>query len=202
MAWNYIGLREISSTKLCVCVQHHAQTTFRLLLILRNDKIETIWIPDDCADFKLRFCMFLHTRLSELCGAMSTELLLTNYFCSSTMNMDVQIFVKACTHCLSTIGVGRCHVPFDLLYNEVLLLTFFSLTTSIWERAPVKISTDLWFAMIYPIENWVSPFWDTAAERAGRTTVQWKAGFGVRKNICLPVLLSFIMWWYDWFQKG
>lgn len=126
LVWTSIGLRKISSEKLSVVIQHHAGPRV-VYLWSSKDKDRAVQIRDDSAHFKLRFCFSLYTRPFGHRGAKSMELLLTNYFCSSTMSMDVRAFVKACTHCLSTIGGGWCNVLFDVLYSEPLLKTF-----SVW----------------------------------------------------------------------
>lgn len=63
-----------------------------------------IWIPDSASDLQLRLCIIAHTGPSDHRGQSTTETVLrANYFWS-TMTSDVRTFVRACIHCLSTVG--------------------------------------------------------------------------------------------------
>ena len=77
-----------------------------------HNKEGAIWAPDTASDLQLRLCIIAHTGSSGHRGASSTaSVLRANYFWSTTAS-DVRSFVRACIHCLSTVGGGRVPRPF------------------------------------------------------------------------------------------
>ena len=69
------------------------------------------WIPDDASDLQLRLCNIAHTGPSGHRGRKSTESVLKSRFTWVTLPADFQAFVRACIHCLSTVGGERVPRP-------------------------------------------------------------------------------------------
>ena len=79
-----------------------------LHLVLHNGLLSfpdgPVWIPDDASDLQFRLCIIAHIGPSGHRGRKSTESVLTSGFTWVTLPADVQAFVRACTHFLSTVG--------------------------------------------------------------------------------------------------
>ena len=62
-----------------------------------------IWIPNSSTDLQLRLCIIAHTGTAGHRGRASTEMVLKKSYFWSTLSTDVENFVRACIHCLSTV---------------------------------------------------------------------------------------------------
>jgi RNase H-like domain found in reverse transcriptase/Integrase zinc binding domain len=70
-----------------------------------------IWVPETETDLQLRLCIIAHTGPSGHRGQDSTEQKLSRSYFWSALSTDIRSFVRACIHCLSTVGGGKIPRP-------------------------------------------------------------------------------------------
>jgi len=84
---------------------------------LYRTKENAIWIPDEAADMQLRLCIIGHTSAAGHRGINATESDIRKSFFWSTLREDVRDFVRACIHCVSTVGGDKVPRPFGPAFH-------------------------------------------------------------------------------------
>lgn len=75
---------------------------------------KVIWIPDEASDTQLRLCIIAQMGHAENRGQhVPLQALAKKYFWN-TLRSDVHSFVKACIHCISTLGDEKVRQPFGI----------------------------------------------------------------------------------------
>lgn len=94
-----------------------------------------IWIPDSATDLQLRLRIIAYTGLAGHTGASATEMAPHKRYFWSNLLTDIRSFVRACVHCISTVGGVNVHARSDRLYMELLPPISFNLNLSRWKKA-------------------------------------------------------------------
>ena len=144
---------------------------------------KAIWIPDDATDIQLRLCIIAHTGPAGHRGAASTEQSLWAAFHWSTMNADVRTFVRACIHCLSTVGGEKVPRPFGPAVhgtkaNDLLQFDYIELGVSQSGYKYVLMMRD-----DHSDYKWFIPTASTAAQHAATAIIDWCSSFGVPNGL-------------------
>lgn len=77
----------------------------------------TVWIPDEASNLLLRLHIIAYTGAADHCGVDPTEQVLRKEYWWSTLSSDVNTFVRAFIHCISTTGRGRGPSPFGPTFH-------------------------------------------------------------------------------------
>lgn len=98
-----------------------------------------IWIPDCAENIQLRLCIIGHTGAAGHRGREATAKTLSTFYSWSTLHEDVSMFVKACIHCISTVGVEKVPRPFGpALYgtkpNDLLQFDYIEIVKSMQDQ--------------------------------------------------------------------
>jgi transposase InsO family protein len=99
------------------------------------------------------------------------------------MHADIKTFVRACIHCLSTVGVGKIPSPFGpavhgTAANDLLQFDYIELAPSnLGDKYVLMLRDD------HSDYNWSFSFPDTSAENAARAIIDWAAAFGAPKQL-------------------
>ena len=142
-----------------------------------------IWIPDSDPDLQLRLCVIAHTGPSGHRGQSATETALRKRFFWSTMTTDVRSFVRACIHCLSTVGGRKVPRPFvpavhGTKPNDLLLFDYIDLGPStVGDRYVLMLKDD------HSGYCWFYPHGDTSPVNAADAITDWCAAFGVPNGL-------------------
>ena len=142
-----------------------------------------VWVPDAAAHMQLRLCIIAHTGPAGHRGIEATEQALRSNFFWSTMTSDVRMFVKACIHCLSTVGGGKVPRPFGPALhgtkpNALLQFDYIELG--------MGANGDKYVLMLrddHSDYKWFFAFPDTSAENAATSIIDWSAAFGVPEGL-------------------
>jgi transposase InsO family protein len=137
------------------------------------------WIPDEASDMQLRLCVIAHTGPSGHRAIAATLNALRSCFHWSTMTSDVQAFVRACIHCLSTVGGGKVPRPFGPAVhgtkpNDLLQFDYIELGPSqAGDKYVLMLRDD------HSDYKWFFAFAGESAENAALAIIDWCAAFGV-----------------------
>jgi transposase InsO family protein len=150
--------------------------------VLRNPE-GAIWIPDPASDLQLRLCVIAHTGPSGHRGQAVTESALRQHYYWSTMSADVRSFVRACIHCLSTVGGGKIPRPYGPSVhgtspNDLLQFDYIEIGPGHkGEKYVLMLRDD------HSSYAWFFPFAETSAENAAIALIDWCAAFGVPQGL-------------------
>jgi len=138
-----------------------------------------VWVPDDASDLQLRLCIIAHTGPAGHRGREATSRALRSYFKWSTVSEDVSTFVRACIHCLSTLGGEKIPRPFGPSVhgtkpNDLLQFDYIHLGPSHNGDQYVLMMRDDHsdYKMFYCFPS-------TDAENAATAIIEWCSLFGV-----------------------
>lgn len=138
-----------------------------------------IWIPEDASDLQLRLCIIAHCGPAGHRGRKATEQALRSKFKWSTLTEDVQAFVRACIHCLSTVGGEKVPRPFGPAVhgtkpNDLVQFDYIDLGPSkTGDKYVLMLRDD------HSAYKWFFCFPSTDAENAATAIIEWCSTFGV-----------------------
>lgn len=137
-----------------------------------------IWIPDADDILQLRLSIIAHTGAAGHRGREATEQALAQRFTWSTLSADVNLFTKACIHCLSTTGGETVPRPFGPALhgtkpNDLIQFDYIELGVSnTGEKHVLMLRDD------HSGYCWFYPCPDQTAESTANALLDWCAAFG------------------------
>ena len=144
----------------------------------------SIWIPASATDLQLRLCITAHTGPAGHRGMDATYRTLRDAYYWDTLQDDVRTFVRACIHCLSTVGGGKVQRPLgpaihgteakDLLQFDYIKIG----ESNAVDKYVLMLRDDL------SDYKWLFAFPDTAAENVATAIIDWCAVLEFRKDCC------------------
>ena len=142
-----------------------------------------VWIPDSAADIQLRLCIIAHNGPAGHRGQSATEIAMRTSFFWSTMKSDIRAFVRACIHCISTVGGGKVPRPFGPAFhgsapNDVLQFHYIDMGLAADGTKYILMLRD-----DHSDYKWFFAFADTSAQNAAQAIIDWCAAFGVPKSL-------------------
>ena len=128
-------------------------------------------------------CIIAHTGLGEHRGRDATKAQLQSSFYWKTPDSDVRYFLRACSHCLSTVAGVKVPCPFDPAVhgtqaNDLLQFDYIELGPSTEGSKYVLMLRD-----DHSDYKWFFAFPDTSAENAAHAIIDWCAAFGVPNGL-------------------
>ena len=148
-----------------------------------RDQKQRLWLPDDANDLQLRVCIIAHTGPSGHRGYNTTVHNIEKEFIWSTVREDVDKFLKACIHCISTKGGRREPRPFGpalhgMFSNDLIQFDFIEMgPSSTGMKYLLMIKDD------FSSYSWFIPFSNANAENAADGLLEWCATFSIPKYL-------------------